>query len=604
MLWPSLKHRPSLDEGIPLSPRPLRRWLKALPLVDMGETTRLVYNGLLTLNQAQLPAGQRIQNMELVRESAQDVLQHLSRHFIARSLPLPPRGRKILRLLLRLHKELSTGYKLALRDAARGDNLSNKLLALATHRALRHMSLIHLQAAQMYETEPAGMWHDIHLLYAFAEEHQLTASVVKDASYRHIRQSSIAEAYLQTALLALSLPTTLRQGEAERLAGFFEKTAGLVGIDGRPLADAGSGVYLINLELDRPPAYTSMPETPALASLRGITPDKLLTHLRAQLQGTAVGQGGMQAAGTLPADLARRLLLTLTQHAKRDFARADRDERIYVAIGLDSIHRAVQADPARTMAHGESLRAAGLPDRARDLRLQTIPEQHRSHNADPTNYYDPNATSDDIWRLVVNDALWDRAAPTSPAMDMDAADAAASIEQNPPQEWAQWRLINASPGGYCISWEQAGPARAQVGELIGLRDREGRNVLWRIGLIRWMRNVPEEGLIIGIQLLAARSYQITVHAAHTRRHATAGAMDALLLPEVKALRQPGSLILPAGHFQPGDDVVITEGANESRVRLQECLQQATSFAQFMIGTIDTETPAGQESGFDALWSKL
>ncbi|WP_156782640.1 hypothetical protein [Acidihalobacter yilgarnensis] len=604
MLWPLLKTRPSLDEGIPLSPRPLRRWLKALPLVDMGETTRLIYNGLLTLNQAQLPAGQRIQNMELIRESAQAVLQHLARQFIARSLPLPPRGRKILRLLLRLHKELSTGYKLALRDASKGEALSSKLLTLATHRALRHMGLIHLQAAQMYETEPAGMWHDIHLLYAFAEEHQLTANVVKDNTYHNIRQSSIAEAYLQIALLALTTPTTLRQGEAERLASFFEKTATLVSIDNQPVTDASNGVYLINLDLDRPPAYTTLTDIPAASSLRSIASDRLLTQLRAQLQGSATGLPGTQAAGILPPELARRLLLTLTQHAKRDFARADRDERIYVAIGLDSIHRAIQADPERPTAHGESLKAAGLPDMARSLKLQTISEHHRTHNADPTNYYDPNATSDDIWRLVVNDALWDRNAPPQDTADFMPADSAADVDQNPPQEWAHWRLLNASPGGYCISWEQPGPARSQVGELIALREREGRKTLWRIGLIRWMRNIPEQGLIIGIQLLAARSYQITVHAAQTRRHPGMGAMDALLLPEVKALRQPGSLIVPAGRFQAGDEVVITEGANESHIRLQECLQYASSFAQFMISTIDTGSPASQDSGFDALWSKL
>ncbi|AOV17230.1 hypothetical protein BJI67_09280 [Acidihalobacter aeolianus] len=566
----------------------------------MGETTRLLYNGLLSLNQTQLPAGQRIQNMELIRDSAQPVLQHLSRQFIARSLPLPPRGRKILRLLMRLHKETSTGYKLALRDASRGETLSPKLLALATHRALRHMGQIHLLAAQMYETEPAGMWHDIHLLYAFAEEHGLTSSVVKDSTYRHIRQSSIADVYLQSSLLALSLPTTLRQGEAERLAYFFERTASLVNIDARPLPDANDGVYLINLDLDRPPAYTTLSDVPSMSSLRGLAPEKLLLLLREQVQDNV----SQTSAPTLTSDMARKLMLHLTQHAKRDFARADRDERIYVAIGLDTIHRAIQADPDRA-GHGNSFKAVGLPERTRALDLQTISDHQRQANADPANYYDPNATSDDIWRLVVNDSMWERSVPDTPDDTGLNTPADPIPTSNPPQEWADWRLINASPGGYCICWEHPEPARAQVGEIIGLREREGANTFWRIGVIRWMRNVPEQGLVAGIQLLAARSYQITVHGAASSRQQPIGALDALLLPEVKALRQPGSLILPEGPFHSGDVVVITDGPNESHVRLQECLlQQNSSFAQFMIGTIDTELSSQTDNGFDALWSKL
>lgn len=598
MLWPSLKTRPSPDEGIPLSPRPLRRWLKSLPIIDMGETTRLLYNGLLSLNQAQVPAGQRIQNMELIRESAQAVLQHLSRQFIARSLPLPPRGRKILRLLMRMHKEISTGYKLALRDASRGQSLSQKLLALATHRALRHMGQIHLLAAQMYETEPAGMWHDIHLLYAFAEDHGLASVVVKDSTYRHIRQSSLAEVYLQTSLLALSLPSTLRQGEAERLAHFFERTASLVSIDPQPMPDANEGVYLINLDLDRPPAYTTLADMPSMSSLRGLAPEKLLLLLREQVQDNT----NEPMAPTLTPDLARKLMLHLTQHAKRDFARADRNERIHVAIGLDTIHRAIQADPERA-GRGNPLKAVGLPETTRALNLQTIAEHQRQANTDPANYYDPNATSDDIWRLVVNDAMWDRNTPVAPS-DPELHEAE-DFNQNPPQEWADWRLLNASPGGYCICWEHSEPARAQVGEIIALREREGANALWRIGVIRWMRNVPEQGLVAGIQLLAARCYQITVHGTASPRQRATGALDALLLPEVKALRQPGSLILPEGPFHSGDAVVITDGPNESHVRLQECLlQQSSSFAQFMISTVDTAPTSPTDNGFDALWSKL
>lgn len=607
MLWPSFKTNPSLEEGtIPVSPRPLRRWLKALPLLDVGETTRLLYDGLVSLNQTVLPPGQRIQNMELIRESTQPVLEHLSRQFIARSLPLPPRGRKILRLLLRLHKEIATGYKLALDDTFREGLLSSKLLALATHRAMRHMDLIHLLTSQLYETEPSGMWLDIHWLYAFAEAHGITASLVKDPTLTHIRQSRIVDVYLQSLLLALAVPSTLRQGEAERLSHFFESHAGLASIEKDLIGDTNNGVYLINLKLDQPPTYIAMSEIQHLPNLRSINIGNLLAYLREQLQRSDAIPDKALPRGRLPTEFIRRLMLTLTRHIKRDFSRSDRIEHIYVAIGLDAIYSAMQADTERAGYNGASFDALYAGESSRGLHLQTIADQHPlRHNDDPENYYDPNASNEDIWRLVVDDKLWDPGtSTTSDEFKMDGA-TSKSLDLSPPQVWAEWKLENTSPGGYCISWEQHDPAQARVGELIALRTREeGHRSNWEIGIIRWIRNVPDDALFTGIQLIASKSYLITVHSAQTLEHTHAAAMDGLLLPEVKSLRQPSSLILPANHFHTGDLVAITEGANESQVLLRDRILYASGFSQFMISADDTALAHAQDNQYTSFWPEL
>lgn len=595
MFWQPTKTKISTDENMPISltPGSLRRWIKALPMADMGKAPRIVYNALIILNKSELPPEQRIQNMELMRDATQAILHHLSRHFIARTLPLPPRGRKIFRLLLRLHKELSSGYRLILDAMADDHKLNQKLSALAIHRALRHMGLMHFQTAQMYETEPAGMWREIHQLYAFAETYGLTEVIVRDNTFHKIKRSSISEVYRQIILLALARPSGLRQGEAKQLNIFFENNAGLLKIDIKPVIDAYNGVYVVNLELDRPPAYVMFSEIPLIPSLRGISPDKMLIKLREQLQTTTAQDTENTDINELPPELARRLLLTLTQHAKRDFARADRDENIFVAIGLDAIHRAIQADPERTsLMRRSSHPPEPSPDSNRELTLQTISDQHRHYNSDPTEYYDPNATNEDIWGLVINDSLWHQAdiSQHSAGSSMDGVD----VSQSPPQEWSRWRLLNASPGGYCICWDQPRPAGSQVGEIMALREREARKALWRIGIIRWMRNMPgDQGLMVGIQLLAANCYQITAYCNQLGQLGK-GAIDALLLPAIKALRQPGSLILPAGHFYTGDEVLIREGQTETSVKLQECLQSSSNFLQFMISSIDTDVSPSAE----------
>lgn len=551
----------------------------------MGETARLLYNGLLDLNQKPLPPRRRIQMMELIRNNAQPVLNHLSHQLSPRTLPLSPRGQKVLRLLLRLQKELATGFRLALTDAMHEEPIGDKYLAIATHRALMHMGMIHLQAAKLYEMEPRGMWQEIHWLYSFAEKHHLTTSLVKDPTYHRLRQSSIREVYLQILLLALAIPSTLHQGEAERLSRFFKKNATLAIIEAVPLGFANNGVYQVNLKLDQPPTYTTE-LSKSLNDLRNLELGHLLTHLQEQLRRGVSRPDGIMSGNTLPADLTRRLLLKLCSHSKREFARSERLERIYVAIGLEAIHRAIQADKERigfrdnTTPYGNGHAKSDLPQQPHS------DPNFPHHNHDLRNYYDPNATHDDIWRLVDNDALWDT--PSSSSGDLRNAHInSGRLDNMTPQEWDEWQLQDVSPGGFCISWKQDGSARALVGEVIALREQEGFNSIWRIGIIRWLRHITDQGLYAGVQLIAARSHLITAQHTKTRQKTKTFAIDGLLLPENQALHQLDSIILPATHFQTGDEVIIKEGANENQVRLMDCLQYSTRFSQFLIRTMDT-----------------
>ncbi len=601
MLWPSLKRkRANEDSTIPTSPRALRRWIKDLPLVDMGETARRFYNGLLELNRSELPPQQRIEDMELMRDAAQLVLRHLNKQFVARSLPLPPKGRKILRLMLTLHKELSAGYKLAMRDSAKAGAIDPALTALATQRAMYYMGEIFLRSVQMYEPEPAGLWHDIHLLYAFAEDRDVAERAVGAGKRDSEPPASVAQTYIRIVLSALCLPHTLRQGEIERLSAFFAKHTDLVTISRQPTPDARNGVYLANLELDRPPAYMVLSETPAMHSVRAFNLNKLLGHLRDKTQSETDGASDKDA---LTPDLIRRIYKNLTNNSKRRFARSDRDETIYVAIGLSQINRAIDADPDLP-PRGLRLAAPGMEVSSGIFNLQTIDSERRGSDK-RDDYYDPNATTEDIWGLVVNDSLWEqerterlqqKRQPTVPVMDDFAT----------PDAWSTWHLCNASPGGFGIRWDSDQPARAQVGEIIALREREGSHSAWRIGVIRWMHFVSERGLEVGVQLLASQCIRASLRpdGADSKRD---NLVDALLLPELDSHDRPGSLVVPYGQFRVGQAIVAHVGETTTRLRLQERMEYSHSFTQYLCSPATDDNhappPRGNDS-FESLWEKL
>lgn len=605
MLWPSFKRkRVSEDGSIPTIPRALKRWLKDLPLVDMGETTRRYYNGLLELNHSELNPQQRLEDMELMRETGQTILKHLNKQFVARSLPLPPKGHKILRLMLTLYKEISTGYQQAMHDAFKNGNPDASLIALAIQRAMYYLGEIYLRSAQLYEPEPAGLWHDIHLLYAFAEENGVDKLAVTGDRANALQTASVSQTYIRIVLAALCLPRTLRQRELEKLDAFFAKHTDLVTITRQPTPDARNGVYLANLELDRPPAYMVLSETPPMNSVRAFNLNGLLSHLREQTQSDAELATDRDP---LNEDLIRRIYKNLTNNSKRRFARSKHDETIYVAIGLTQIHKAIDADPDLP-PRGIRQAAPGMEVSSGIFNLQTIDSSPPGHNK-KKNYYDPNATTEDIWGLVVNDSLWEQALSERPRKKKHLPAIEMEEDKPVPDAWAAWHLFNASPGGFGILWNSDHPARAQVGEIIALRELEGSHSVWRIGIIRWMHFVSERGLEVGVQLLASQCIPagLRTDGASTRKGTL---VDALLLPELDSPQRPGSLIVPYGQFRVGQAVTAHVGDVHTQLRLLECLEYSHSFSQYQCGNVGqqdpapTPTPPKGNDGFDSLWQKL
>ena len=61
------------------TPRDLKRWIATLPKANLGETARLLYQGLGELNQLLTPSDNRLQLLELLRPEVYFVCKHLER---------------------------------------------------------------------------------------------------------------------------------------------------------------------------------------------------------------------------------------------------------------------------------------------------------------------------------------------------------------------------------------------------------------------------------------------------------------------------------------------------------------------------------------------
>lgn len=581
---------PSSD-SFPSKPRKVKRWLKELPLVNMGETTRLFYTGLSELNRLKMPAGTRLEIMETLGPTTEMVLDYLGKHLVSRSLPLPAKSRKIVTLTQTLLMELANGYKACVLDTTVfGHSLWGSKLPLAIHRSIRYLEQVLFNSAQVYAPEPNSVWRDLHSLYALAEQRGLLGKEIKDSMLRQRRKSSIADAYKHACLLALARPQSLRQGEADRIEAYFEGHAGECTVVRSPAPDAHGGAYVVNLEEDEPPVYVAIAEIPASDAIRGLDVTTVIKNLRTTLQkGDFDPTASIIQRSELGFDLTRRLLGTLSESAQRRFSRAEKDDEAQIALGLVNIHKAIRED--LDTPPGES----GPPPREPtldELSLQRLPDEgHEGHDGEELNVWDSVASGN-----VISEAY----------LEHKREQERKRMERVKAPTWESWRVTNASAGGFGLLWAGEQPSRAQVGELVGVREKRDGSHQWRLGVVRWMQFEENVGLEIGVQLLGPRTLLLEVTRLKNRLISDDFPMNAFLLPGLKTIHLEPTVILPASKFQVGDQLHVKLFNKPLKLQLTRMDEHSSSFAQFQYTPIkeaSSEQP-DKEQGFDSLWSNL
>lgn len=573
----------------PLQPKKIKRWLQALPLGNMGETTRQLLEAIKTLNGQVMPPADRFEVMELMHPSLHLVLDHLERHFINRSLPLPPRSLQIAHVAEELQAESSAAYLRVIRDARglKRHGLSSRHLANAIYQGMRSLSAQQLHAARLYLPVPIGTWQAMHELLVEAERHNLLHHPVTDDQ---LKVNTPERACLQAVLLALAAPLTLRQGESDLLYHHFETQSALCNISRDALPDNAGMLYTINLCRDAPPEYVAQDELddPEQSRFLQITP--LIRQLR-----DMVRTGNTQL---LNSDLTHRVLVALTNTSRRRFSRAGQSGEIDVATGLNSIYQCVSQKMQAQLGNGDHAQD-GYPS----LSLQEIDGIPSVTDQGMSVHYladIPKDTSSAAWDTVARGNLLTNGNHFSDN-GFDDSRQSGIIPQ-------PWSLVDTSAGGFRLRWKKPQAGRAQVGELLGLRDYDGTRVRWQLGVVRWMMFHPETGLEIGVQILAPRSLPVTIKRSR-RRIAHGAALEGLVSPTIQVLQQPASLFCPAGVFQAGEEVAVNLAGRTLPVILTHKMAFSSRFEQFSYEPAPDDRKAGtagdeQSAPTDIPWSSI
>ena len=574
----------------------------------MGDLTRQFFTGLRALNRQPMPGKYRLENMELLRPQARNIFDYLKKYFIARTLPLQEKSQKIVTLNQSLLQEVIYGYKIIAQDAANGidSKIDNKMQALAICRALAYMDELLLRASLIYDTAPSNTWIDMHSLYAYAREHNL--HTIKNPDNEHPAKKATIESYYKQALLfALARPTSMRQNDSERVYRKLLAWESLAKLSEEQQESQINRYFCVRLEENRPPSYLTQQDLDIVQEALTLDTSALVDTLRRELSQSNQKPGSITVGDQLSDETLKALSMSWGICPKRRFSRAGKEGHIEAAIGLTHATQAIRNEGKKSDPKpGKAKLRSALPS----LTLQTISHDMRTRRDDD----DDNGYMTHTEIGFQDEGAWDGVAKGR--VLTDAYDREKKLLETKKlkreDDDLHWEVVNISAGGYCLRWKSDTTSRAQIGELMALREQESDGTYqWRVGVIRWMQFTRGSGLEIGAQILSPKAIAAT---AQRYNKSNEQPFDCIMLPGIRALKQGPSVLTPAHAFKEGDRLNVSVLGQDMTIKLLEQSEHTGSFTQFQFANNEAATrqqkaEKKQKSeknpdDFDEIWSSL
>lgn len=586
-----------------------RVWARTLPVNRVLQAAAMLRETYGELNRASLGPETREKILEALRPNLDSALGALRRRYLNRPLVMPEEPEQMAALADDLLLRAGTAYTIVAietiqqRDSIRSANPA-RLACEAIHRALIFHGQRVLLTFQLYRPMPMSGWQVLHQLYALAERQGLADLPLPEplTGGRTIRTT-----YLQSLVLGCSKPNQLRQSDMDNLNSALRDLVENVEL---VTPDSGTGLFVVDLDSDQPPIYSSLHQDTAGAHYRYVNTAGLierLYHMKAAgADKTPRKRDDEQRKTDLPTHLLDHLVASLGNMSLRNFKRVRSNAPLRVCLGFSCTHFHVAGRREfRTVLEGSEffnelvdapIGNPFLTDRAHgDMWSEANPEIDFVRND-----WLPGQTGnyDEARQIELDEA-------TRARLMQEDEDELPLNELYPVYEV---QLTDASPGGYCLEWTESLPAGLITGDIVGIMEEHSQD--WVIATIRWLSRLENARNLIGLELLSPRATAFGA-VIHGKDGGRTPPMRVMVLPEIKLVGQPQTLLTPKASFKERQRVTLIEGKHAQTITLVRQVAATAGFAQFEftqtreLGDLLSEgehDPTG--SPFDSLWSNI
>ncbi len=578
---------PLAENKFSLLPRELRKWLKNLPYVDQDLAVQQFYDGLKRSNRQAHSAKQRLAAIEIMRPVAHDFLKTQRKYLLSQPFPLSKKATEALKLQQNILNELAVAYKVIIQETVNRDNrLSSKKLITCVHHAMYYQLEQYITLAQVYSEPPQSFWQDLCQLYSIAEHFELTDLQTKNEIDNTNHKSSPKSIFTHACLLSLSNLHTYGHGEAGKIAAYLGKVSQLSELTDT-VPENCEYTFYINLSLHQPVRLIPNDEIPVSSKNRYINATPLIEELK-ELSNTDTdlnnNNDAILSGDNLSKSLSKRLFKKLTSKPIRSSKRAiPAKGRLHIVIGMRNTIDVLQK--GHTSKHIEPTSDTNKSN----LELMPIDNSRIStffndnHNQDEDNY---QVSSSSAWDWISRgNVVADKPIVEQDPQPANKSELDHSISLSPAIQ--TWDISNASKGGYCLNSSNNSDYQSQVGDIILIRLEDRPNDDWRLGVIRWMQSLSEQGVKMGIEFIHGEVNVLEVIDAHRNSERAVELEYVLQVTEQTSNGVTKTIITPPNAAENGDHLVLQSGRTMQNIAFQHLLEQTISFTRFSY----TEMPA-------------
>lgn len=500
----------------------ITQFISNLPLSKPLEAATLLFDEMEILNRQKVAADARVKALEIYRTTVINITESLATEYCSAPMPLPQRAKNHAAAVESLWRELGYGYKLALIDSQTKlfSLSSNKSVAFIVQRAMEALSQLAMVSYQTYFTVAGNIWSDLHQLYFFAVQQSLH-EIELTANGGQTGTNSVNHTYKQALLMSLTGPQHLPPQNIKQVADYIARYAHHTQLQGVAPLENPAGIFLVSLNADKPPIPYSK-------------------NLKQADQGNDI------------------LLITM------GLARL--------------VHQHIQMLQA-----GKPAKNNGLPDNASDPRyLDMLVYLIKHWGASPKRIYNRSRKSDGV-ELGIGVAaahyfVNSENHYTAPNGISDVTEISAHIprESSASQKkfsLSRWQALNISAGGMALRKFPHTEGNVRLGDLLSVKNSGEPH--WSVGVLRWINNNEHQQLDIGTQLIAPEAKAAGARVPDQREFE-----PVLLLPELPAIKQPGSVVSACGTHSPARVLELDEHGKISRIMLTRLVESTNSFERF------------------------
>jgi len=486
------------------------KWLGQLQLTNLQLAHSLLFTQLNELNRYPMRGLERLNTLELLRETIGYVQDDYAKKLIARPLPLNESELMVFIAIVQLWQAMVLGYQRCLQAYLAGDRQLSKHGALLCQRCLLYSGLEifeHLRAG--YEFEPR-LWNQLHELYAFAEEQNFQNGEVEDPLNQKYPRSSCRNIYVKTLLACYARPAELTRSQLHLLDSWLNQWSSTVTVERSYAASKGD----------------AQPLAIDLASTRGLQALGNITH-----------SATMRYLPMVPLSKLLRVKTILLQQGQtpRQVNLCDHCNSNDCIDFLTFLHQCWCED--RSTRFGERRPVA------QRAQLCYKPEGIYAHlSGRPFRQPGKDNTISNTARKQIE--AFGRVLQDAQNKEL--------LEMGFPLE--TWQFENESISGARLVREDTFGGRLSYNQLIALRPSDAEAFI--LSVTAWTNVTLSGQLQIGIRYLPGSAEPVSMRATGVNMTVSEKYVPAFLLPAVATFNTPASLIIPRDWFQPDRVVEI------------------------------------------------